>query len=113
MTAIMEDIAFAADFLATATVTEAPKVTHVTSLDEARRMACRMLECARPNHESMLGYALACSEWYRYGFHECTGPLFDEVNALREVWWGEGLGSPRGAVSLKSLAAVLRATSPT
>lgn len=113
MTVIMDDRAFAADSRAAATVTAASEVPHVTPLDEARRMARRMLECARPNHESMLGYALACSEWYRYGFHECTGPLFDEVNALREVWWGEGLASPRGAVSLKSLAAVLRATSPT
>ena len=107
MTATMEAIEGEATSLA------APYVMTASPLDEARRVATRMLECARPNHESMLGYALACSEWRRHGFHKCTGPLFDEVNALREVWWSEGLASPRGSLSLESLAVVVQATSPT
>lgn len=90
-----------------------PSSREVTPLDVARRMARRMLECARPNHESMLSYALVCSEWRRHGFHECTGPLFDEANVLVEVWWGGGLASPRGALSLENLSLVLSATSPT
>lgn len=112
MTAIMEDIEFATDSRAVASVSVA-EVKQDTPLDEARRMARRMLECARPNHESMLGYALVCSQWHRRGFQEYEGPLFDEVNALREVWWGDGLASPRGALSLESLTNVLQATSPT
>jgi hypothetical protein len=72
-------------------------------LDRATRLAHRMLECARPHHESLLGYAMACSEWRLHGFHQCTGPVFDEVNALRASWWLDGLGTPSTAQSLQTL----------
>jgi hypothetical protein len=85
-------------------------VAHTGSLADARRLALRMLDCARPLHESLLGYAMACSEWRLRGFHACTGPVFDEVNALRAIWWYDGLASPAGAGAAAALAAVLQDT---
>lgn len=79
-------------------------------LADARRLALRMQECARPLHESLLGYAMACSEWRLRGFHACTGPLFDEVNALRALWWYDGLASPAGMAASAALDAALQAT---
>lgn len=113
MTAICTENTFPIDLVVGAKAPTAKAVRHPSPLADARRMARRMLECARPNHESMLGYALVCSEWRMYGFHKCTGPLFDEVNALRAVWWDDGRASPRGVRALESVATVLHATSST
>jgi hypothetical protein len=112
MTAILKENAIVSGLPAPEAVMPTPIPLQTTPLDDARRMARRMLDCAKPNQESLLGYALVCSEWHLYGFHKRTGPLFDEVNALRELWWADGLASPRGTLSLESVADLLQATSP-